>query len=147
MIQDMSSLAVDGPAPSPTPPVAALAASSRRVRLVRSFSFEAAHWLPHVPPGHQCARMHGHSFHVDMICEGETDVHAGWLLDFARIKQAAAPWIDRLDHRCLNEIEGLSNPTAEEVARWLWMRIRPHLPELAQINLAETCTARCEYRG
>ncbi len=91
--------------------------------------------------------MHGHSFQVEIVCEGETDAHTGWLLDFARIKQAAAPWIDQLDHRCLNEIDGLANPTAEEVACWLWVRIRPHLAELSQINLAETCTARCEYRG
>lgn len=147
MIKELSTAVVEAPAPSRTPPAFEPGGPSRRVRLVRRFSFEAAHWLPRVPSDHQCARMHGHSFQVEIVCEGETDAHTGWLLDFARIKQAAAPWIDQLDHRCLNEIDGLANPTAEEVACWLWVRIRPHLAELSQINLAETCTARCEYRG
>jgi len=122
-------------------------AGSRRVRLAREFTFEAAHRLPNAPPGHKCARLHGHSFRVELLCEGEIDPHAGWLLDFAVIKRAFTPLYERLDHRYLNELDGLENPTAENLARWIWLRLKPELPLLALVTVAETCTARCEYRG
>ncbi|MCH8252121.1 MAG: 6-carboxytetrahydropterin synthase QueD [Planctomycetes bacterium] len=119
----------------------------RRVRVARSFGFEAAHRLPNVPQGHKCRRLHGHSFRVELICEGEIDPNTGWLIDFADIKRAFEPVFERLDHRYLNEIDGLENPTSENVARWIWERVRATLPMLVQINVAETCTARCEYFG
>lgn len=122
-------------------------ASGEVVRLVRAFTFEAAHRLPHVPAGHKCGRLHGHSFRVDVICEGRVDPRTGWLIDFADIKKAVQPVIDQLDHYYLNEIEGLSNPTAERVAMWIWERVKPNLAVLGQVNVAETCTGHCEYRG
>lgn len=115
--------------------------------MARSFGFEAAHHLPNVPDGHKCRRLHGHSFRVELICEGEIDSHTGWLIDFADIKRAFEPVYARLDHRYLNEVEGLQNPTSENVARWIWARVRATLPSLVQINVAETCTSRCEYSG
>ncbi|MFQ5590989.1 MAG: 6-carboxytetrahydropterin synthase QueD [Phycisphaerae bacterium] len=118
-----------------------------RVRLVREFRFEAAHRLPHVPAGHKCGRLHGHSFRVELICEGEVDPKSGWLMDFADMKRAFAPLVEQLDHRYLNDVMGLENPTAEQIARWIWVRLKPEMPSLAQINVAETCAARCEYRG
>ena len=122
-------------------------AAAHVVRLVRDFTFEAAHRLPHVPDGHKCGRLHGHSFRVEIVCEGTIDAETGWLIDFADIKRAVQPLIDQLDHYYLNDIEGLSNPTAEHIAVWLWKRLKPALPELGQINVAETCTGRCEFRG
>ncbi len=122
-------------------------APSRFVRLVRTFTFEAAHRLPCVPVGHKCARLHGHSFHVELVCEGDVDAEVGWLLDFAEIKRAFEPTLTMLDHVYLNEIDGLENPTSENVAIWIWRRVKPLLPALAQVNVAETCNARCEYRG
>jgi len=118
-----------------------------RVRLARGFSFEAAHRLPQAPPGHKCSRLHGHSFRVELLCEGDIEPLYGWLVDFAEIKRSFATVLDLLDHRYLNEIDGLDNPTAENLARWIWERVKPRLPTLVQINVAETCTARCEYRG
>ena len=88
--------------------------------MARSFGFEAAHRLPNVPQGHKCRRLHGHSFRVELICEGEIDPNTGWLIDFADIKRAFEPVYARLDHRYLNEIDGLENPTSENVARWSW---------------------------
>ena len=117
------------------------------VRLVRTFTFEAAHRLPNVPEGHKCARLHGHSFRVELVCEGPIDPHTGWLVDFGEIKRVFGPFLEQLDHRYLNEIDGLENPTAENLARWIWMRVKPLLAVLAQVNVAETCSARCEYRG
>jgi 6-pyruvoyltetrahydropterin/6-carboxytetrahydropterin synthase len=119
----------------------------RRVRLVRSFTFEAAHRLPMVPADHKCGRLHGHSFRVELVCEGQVDPQSGWLIDFAEIKATFKPWLQQLDHRYLNDIEGLENPTAENLAHWIWVRLKPELPSLVQVNVAETCTSRCEYGG
>ncbi len=120
---------------------------SRRVRLVKSFTFEAAHRLPNAPDGHRCARLHGHSFCVEVICEGDADPETGWLIDFGEVKRLFQPTLERLDHHYLNEIEGLENPTAENLARWIWGQLKAVLPQLSQITIAETCTSRCEYRG
>lgn len=117
------------------------------VRLVREFSFEAAHRLPNASPGHKCGRLHGHSFRVEVVCEGEADRKTGWLVDFAEIKRAFSELHELLDHQYLNEIEGLDNPTSENIAKWIWVRLKPRLAPLAQVNVAETSTLRCEYRG
>lgn len=118
-----------------------------RVRLVKSFTFEAAHALPTFPDGHKCRRLHGHSFRVDVIVEGDADPRRGYLVDYGDIAAACEPLRQQLDHHYLNEIEGLSNPTSEVLARWLWERLRPALPLLTEIVVHETCTSRCEYRG
>ena len=137
----------DEPERSATPVTSATPQPGGQVRLRREFTFEAAHLLPYVPPGHKCGRLHGHSFRVEIVCEGPIDAHSGWLTDFAYIKQAFAPLHDLLDHRYLNEIDGLDNPTAENIARWIWIRLKPQLPILSQVNVAETCTGLCEFRG
>ncbi|MCH7720049.1 MAG: 6-carboxytetrahydropterin synthase QueD [Planctomycetes bacterium] len=122
-------------------------AGRHTVALVRTFTFEAAHLLPQAPAGHKCRRLHGHSFRVDLTVDGEVDERSGWLMDFGDIKAAFAPLLDRLDHHYLNEIEGLENPTAENLTRWIWERLRPDLPELSCVTVHETCSVRCEFRG
>src|SRR4051794_19382156 len=117
------------------------------VRLTKTFHFEAAHELPTFPPGHKCRRLHGHSFRFDVIVEGNVAPERGYLIDYGDIKSAAEPIVKQLDHYYLNEIEGLSNPTSEVLAKWLWDRLKPALPLLAEIVVCETCTARCVYRG
>lgn len=115
--------------------------------ILKSFGFESAHYLPKVPPGHKCGRMHGHSFRCEVGVEGSIDPDTGWVMDYADIKAAFKDVEARLDHFCLNEIEGLENPTSEVIARWIWTRLKPALPGLAVVILYETCTARCEYKG
>ncbi len=117
------------------------------VRLVKTFRFEAAHWLPTFPEQHKCRRMHGHSFRVDVVVEGEVAQEKGYLVDFGDIQAAVEPLRQQLDHHLLNEIEGLENPTSEVLCGWLWDRLRPALPMLGEVVVHETCTARCEYRG
>jgi len=117
------------------------------MRLYKDFSFEAAHRLPNVPAGHKCARLHGHSFLVRVTVDGPVGEHTGWVMDFADLKVAFAPLHDRLDHRYLNEIVGLENPTSEVLARWIWRELRPTLPALTEIEVRETCTTGCIYRG
>lgn len=118
-----------------------------RVRLAKTFSFEAAHFLPDFPEGHKCRRMHGHSFRVEVIVEGEIPAGQHHLIDYGQMKEAVDPVCAQLDHVCLNEIEGLEHPTSEMIARWLWDRVKPVLPELSLIIVHETCTSRCEYAG
>jgi 6-pyruvoyltetrahydropterin/6-carboxytetrahydropterin synthase len=118
-----------------------------RVRLIKTFGFEAAHFLPSFPEGHKCRRMHGHSFKVDVVVEGEIPRGASYLMDYGDIKAAIDPIEKQLDHFCLNEIPGLADPTSEMIAKWLWERLKPALPMLAEIIVYETCTSRCEYRG
>ncbi len=118
-----------------------------RARLTKDFTFEAAQTLPKVPEGHKCRRMHGHSFKVEVSVEGEVDPDLGWLYDHAAISHAMDPLLAMLDHSYLNEIEGLENPTIENMAAWLWRRLQPHCPGLCEIVVHETPTARCSYRG
>jgi 6-pyruvoyltetrahydropterin/6-carboxytetrahydropterin synthase len=118
-----------------------------RVRLVHEFRFESAHRLPKVPAGHKCARLHGHSFKVEVAVVGPVDEDTGWFIDYERLYAAWAPIHAELDHNYLNEVPGLENPTSENLARWLWRRLEPSLPSLARITVFETCDARCEYEG
>ena len=118
-----------------------------RTRLERIYRFEAAHFLPRVPPGHKCARMHGHSYCVEVVIEGEVDPERGWVMDFAEIDEQAAPLVRQLDHQVLNEIEGLVNPTSELLAVWWWGWLAPRLSSLVEVVVSETPTSRCIYRG
>jgi 6-pyruvoyltetrahydropterin/6-carboxytetrahydropterin synthase len=118
-----------------------------KVRLVHDFGFEAAHRLPNVPPAHKCARLHGHSFKVELAVAGPVDARTGWFLDFQELHDAWKPLHEMLDHRYLNEVPGLENPTSEVLAKWIWERVRPKLPALAQVTVHETCESRCEYSG
>lgn len=117
------------------------------MELRRSFQFEAAHRLPHVASGHKCARLHGHSFVVEIVVEGPVDPQMGWVMDYADIKAAFEPLYRQLDHHYLNELPGLENPTSERLAQWIWQQLQPSLPLLTEVWVAETCTARCVYRG
>lgn len=117
------------------------------VRIHKRFHIEAAHRLPHVPPGHKCARLHGHSFVVDVHVEGPLDPVLGWVMDFADIKRVFAPIHERLDHRYLNEVPGLENPTSENLALWIWRELEPLLPGLAEVVVHETCTSGASCRG
>lgn len=90
------------------------------IELVKDFRFEAAHFLPHVPDGHKCRRMHGHSFKGELAIRGPVQPRTGWVMDFADLKGMIEPVVERLDHRVLNEIPGLENPTSEMLAAWIW---------------------------
>ena len=117
------------------------------VRLVHEFRFEAAHRLPRVPAGHKCARLHGHSFKVELAISGPVNEATGWLMDFGELDEIWSPLHAQLDHNYLNEIPGLENPTSEVLAKWIWDELKPRLPSLRQVTLFETCDARCEYTG
>ena len=117
------------------------------VEIYKEFTFESAHWLPNVPHGHKCARLHGHSHWVKITVEGPVGSDTGWVQDFADIKCAFQPLQECLDHNCLNEIPGLQNPTSEMLGKWIWDRLLPLLPILASVEVKETTTSGCVYRG
>jgi len=115
--------------------------------IYKEFHFEAAHRLPNVPEGHKCARLHGHSFHVRVTVTGDAPEPSGWVMDFAALKDCFQSLHDTLDHHYLNDIPDLDNPTSENIARWIWQRLKPVLPTLSQVEIRETCTSGCIYRG
>lgn len=117
------------------------------MEIYKVFSIEAAHLLPNVPSGHKCRRLHGHSFRVEIHVSGEMGPESGWLMDFAQIGDAFQPIFAQLDHNYLNDIEGLSNPTSENLAKWIWKRLHTSLPELSKVVIQETCTSGCIYDG
>ena len=121
--------------------------ASQVVELVKDFRFEAAHYLPNLPDGHKCRRMHGHSFRGEVAVRGPIDTRLGWLIDFADLKRAVDPIVARLDHFLLNEVEGLQNPTSESIAIWIWRELAPQLPQLYRVTIEETCTTRCHFYG
>jgi 6-pyruvoyltetrahydropterin/6-carboxytetrahydropterin synthase len=117
------------------------------MEIFKEFHFEAAHLLPNVPEGHKCARLHGHSFLVRLSVAGEAQEPTGWVMDFGDIKAAFKPILSQLDHYYLNDIDGLENPTSENLARWIWIKLQPALPALSAVEIRETCTSGCIYRG
>jgi 6-pyruvoyltetrahydropterin/6-carboxytetrahydropterin synthase len=117
------------------------------MEIFKVFKFDAAHRLPNVDKGHKCSEIHGHSFRVEIYVEGTVDQHYGWVIDFAGIDKAFQPIYDQLDHKYLNDIDGLSNPTSENIARWIWERLHIKLPQLSKIVVQESEESGCVYRG
>lgn len=118
----------------------------QKCRITKSFTFDSAHWLPNVPEGHKCGRLHGHTYKVILGLEGVLDEKLGWVQDFGEVSLAFRPLMEALDHRCLNEIEGLENPTAEVMAVWIYEALTERLPLLTDVTVCETPTAEAVYR-
>jgi 6-pyruvoyltetrahydropterin/6-carboxytetrahydropterin synthase len=115
--------------------------------MTKEFRFDAAHYLPTAPKGHQNARMHGHSFSAAVTLEGDVDPSLGWIRSFAEVDAAIAALRARLDHHLLNEIPGLELPTMERVAKFIFDELRPALPEIVSVTVrrdsqGESCTYR-----
>ena len=118
------------------------------MRIYKEFGFEAAHFLPSAPPGHPNARVHGHSFRARVTIDGEPDGKTGLVMNLDEVEMALGEARAALDHRFLNEVEGLSQPTLERIAMWLWDRLHNRLPGLAEIEVArDSCHEGCVYRG
>ena len=117
------------------------------MEIYKDITFEAAHLLPNLPEGHKCKRLHGHSLTIRITGDGPIDPEIGWVVDYADIKEAFAPIHKQLDHFYLNEIEGLENPTSENLAKWIWYKLKPSLEHLTAIEVKETCSTGCIYKG
>ncbi|HLT91798.1 MAG TPA: 6-carboxytetrahydropterin synthase QueD [Woeseiaceae bacterium] len=117
------------------------------MEIYREFRFEAAHSLPHLPEGHKCRQVHGHSYRLIVYVGGEIDPRTGWIMDYADIKRAVDPIIERLDHQNLNAIDDIGYTTVENLARWIWKQLYAALPGLSRIEVKETDTTGCIYAG
>jgi 6-pyruvoyltetrahydropterin/6-carboxytetrahydropterin synthase len=117
------------------------------MEIYKEFAFDSAHFLPFVPDGHKCKNMHGHTYRLRVFIEGEPDARLGWLMDFKELKDIVCTVTDQLDHKLINDVRGLENPTAENITIWIWKQIRPLLPLLSRIELYETPTTGVIYRG
>jgi 6-pyruvoyltetrahydropterin/6-carboxytetrahydropterin synthase len=117
------------------------------MQIFRAFTIEAAHRLPNVPAGHKCARLHGHSFRIELHLTGSIPADTGWVIDFADVRVAFQPVFERLDHHYLNEVPGLENPTSENLARWIWREVKARLPLLSKVVVHETCNSGWVYEG
>ena len=117
------------------------------MEIFKVFTIEAAHRLPNLPADHKCSRLHGHSFKIEIHCGGELQEPYGWVQDFSDIKKIFRPYYDQLDHHYLNDLPGLENPTSENLAKWVWQKLKPLMPNLLKIVIRETCTSGCVYKG
>ncbi|HAR95392.1 MAG TPA: 6-carboxytetrahydropterin synthase QueD [Deltaproteobacteria bacterium] len=115
--------------------------------IFKVFNIDVAHRLPHVPPGHKCANRHGHTFRIEVHVQGAVGPRTGWVVDFAEISSAFQPLYEELDHTYLNDIEGLENPTSENLCKWIWHRLHPSLPGLCKIIVQESPGSGCIYEG
>jgi 6-pyruvoyltetrahydropterin/6-carboxytetrahydropterin synthase len=117
------------------------------MEIFKEFTFDSAHWLPHVPEDHKCRHMHGHTYLVRIYIKGPLDPVLGWVMDFAEIKKVWKPLEQQLDHKVLNDIPQLENPTAENLSIWIWNRVKPQLPLLSKVIVCENATSGVEYTG
>ena len=117
------------------------------VELTKEYRFEAAHRLPRVPEGHKCARVHGHSYKVELVVTGPVDPATGWLIDFGVIDDCWSELHRRLDHRYLNDVSGLDNSTCENLAAYVWAEVARKVPQLSAVTVWETTDSKCTYRG
>ncbi len=117
------------------------------MQIFREFTFDAAHRLDHLPEGHKCARVHGHTYRLVVQVAGEVDPVVGWVVDFAELKRLVLDVLEPLDHHLLNEVPGLEQPTTERIAMWIWDRLKPDLPGLCRVTLWENRSSGCVYTG
>lgn len=117
------------------------------MEIFKEFTFDSAHYLPYVPDDHKCKRMHGHTYRVKLVISGRLHPRLGWVIDFADIKAVWKPLEKQLDHHVLNDIPGLENPTAENLAIWIWRKVKPGIPHLSRVEVMENPTNGVVYRG
>jgi 6-pyruvoyltetrahydropterin/6-carboxytetrahydropterin synthase len=115
--------------------------------IYKIFRFDSAHYLPNVPAGHKCGGMHGHTYTLKVSIAGKPSIQTGWIMDYTDLKNSVKPLIDQLDHQVLNTVEGLENPTSENLCLWLWRKIKPEIPNLCRIELNETPDSGVIYEG
>ena len=117
------------------------------MKISQAFKFEAAHRLPNVPPSHRCSRLHGHSYRIEVQLDGPVDPVTGFVVDFFDLEDSFTRIKDALDHRCLNDVEGLENPTAENIAVWIWGKLKQKLHQISSVRVYETSECWAEYDG
>lgn len=116
------------------------------IEVFKEFTFEAAHSLPHLPEGHKCKRVHGHSYQVTVYATGPVNAD-GMVVDYAEISRAWELLESRLDHHFINDIPGLEISTSENLARWIYSGMKLSIPQISKVLVKETATAGSIYTG
>lgn len=116
-----------------------------KYELKQHFQIESARFLPHLEKSHPCSRMHGHSFKIILRLVDDLDPKLGWVIDYNDIQKAMKPILEQIDHRVLNEVAGLENPTSELLAKWIYDKALPLLPMLKSVSILETTSTECTY--
>jgi 6-pyruvoyltetrahydropterin/6-carboxytetrahydropterin synthase len=117
------------------------------MEIYKEFSFDSAHFLPYLPEDHKCRQIHGHTYTLRVYLKGNFVKDQNWIMDFKELKNTVLPTLELVDHKLLNEIQGLHNPTAENITVWFWEHLQPVLPLLSRIELKETATSGVIYNG
>jgi 6-pyruvoyltetrahydropterin/6-carboxytetrahydropterin synthase len=116
-----------------------------KFELKQQFQIEAARFLPRLPTNHPCSRMHGHSFVILLTLQGNLDPEVGWVRDYHEISQTMSPLLKMMDHKVLNEVPGLENPTSENLCRFIYEHMKPQITELKSVTVKETSLTECTY--
>lgn len=116
-----------------------------KFELRQHFQIESARRLPHLPSDHPCSRLHGHSFKIILTLTGERQPRLDWVVDYNEIQAKMTPLLTELDHRVLNEVPGLENPTSENLAFWIYDRAHKALPLVTRVTVMETASTECSY--
>ena len=112
------------------------------------FGFDAAHRFDTYPAGHPYNNVHGHSFQVEVALRGEPDVATGFVADLGEVERECRAVRDSLDHKLLNEVEGLSRPSLENISVWIWRRLAPRFTNLARVTVRRDSAGQsCSYTG
>ena len=113
--------------------------------LKQHFQIESSRFLPHIGKDHPCSRMHGHSFKIILTLHGPLDPKLGWVIDYNDVSKLMKPILESIDHRTLNEVPGLENPTSELLAQWIYQKAKPLFSSLVCISILETPFTECRY--
>ena len=113
----------------------------------KKFNIESARSIPNLPKTHPCHHIHGHSFKIIISVKGPVNKQNGFVVDFQDIDDAFSSFKKELDHSYLNDIEGLQNPTSENICIWIWDKIQSSLPNIYKIEIKETDSTGCIYKG
>lgn len=116
-----------------------------KYELKQHFHIESARFLPNLPKSHPCSNMHGHSFKIVLSLVGDLDPKIGWVMDYHEISQVMTPLLKQLDHKILNEVPGLENPTSELLAKWIYEKVQNTIPMLKNVSIMETTSTECTY--
>ena len=118
------------------------------MELAYRFGFDAAHRFEHFPAGHANHGVHGHSFQAEVFVRGAPDPRTGFVMDFGELEKACGAVRAQLDHKMLNQVEGLEKPSLEQLCAWIWRRLAPQLPGLARVTVRRDSAGQsCSFTG
>tara|TARA_B100000963_G_C22519580_1_gene622367 strand:- start:404 stop:760 length:357 start_codon:yes stop_codon:yes gene_type:complete len=115
--------------------------------IFKKYFFDAAHYLSDIGDNQDYKKMHGHSYEVVITLSGKVNHDNNWVMDLEELDKLVKPEISLLDHSTLNNVVGLENPTSENIAKWLWIKIKEKAPNLQSVEVNRPRIGGCIYSG